>query len=256
MLTVEQHSFFDSPTGVQRFSEYWPPRPHLTQDHQICNYTRQVCERPEGIPNEVDQKIILSGEEGLPWDFNLVSGWLTFRWGMPNEKGQRPHDPHAYFMFGPSGGNNGLRVEVVTPHIHEDFLEHTFLGDLYLGNKIDTSRLINGHSPSKIVNLSSINPDDLWTHVCWFGKESFSFICGSEAEMWKGLIEKSRNVRAGAKLYLYGHRYSVEEIYRKIEGRPFLQLADEIRRALQPLALNISTTKFFKICKEFQARTV
>jgi hypothetical protein len=250
MLIVNRNSFFRGPKGTLIFSESWPPQPR--HEHQICNCTREVCERPVGTPNQVKQAVTLSGEEGLPWDFNLGSGWLTFRWGEPDEKGHRPHDPHAYFMF----VDKRVRLELCEPHTLEDIRDHVFFGNLYWGNRIDISQMMNGHSPSKVVDLSSIGPDDFWTHECNWGKEAFSLVQGPEIAMWRDLIEQATRIRVEVSPFTHNRNSSVEDIYHKVEGQPFLQLADEIRRTLQPLVLDFKTTEIFRVCKELQARVV
>jgi hypothetical protein len=147
-----------------------------------------------------------------------------------------------------------VRLELCEPHTLEDIRDHVFFGNLYWGNSIDIGRMMNGHSPSRVVDLSSIGPDDFWTHECNWGKEAFSLVRGPEIAMWRDLLEKANRMHEGVSPFMHDHNSPVEDIYHRVEGQPFLQLADEIRRTLQPLVLDFKATELFRVCKELQAK--
>lgn len=261
MLTVERHSFFDpaaTHTPNRRFTEYWPPRPHV--EHQLCNCTKEVCERPEGEPRSISQHFLLSGENGIPWEFSLGTGNLTFKWGEKDAEGNRPYEPHSYFMFGSDYWNSkprhgaSLKVGVVESHTSEDAQEKVFMGTLYLGNEVDTSTLMNGHAPSRIIDLSTVGPNQIWTHECMWGEEAFYLFEDSpEMDLWKDLIDSSRVIHENIELYMQDHTSSVEDLHCRLQGHPVLKVADFTRRLLEPYAKGLESTEFYKVSREIQA---
>lgn len=244
MLMVERHSFYTGENKKIRYSEYWPSKQH--EDRNICGCTREVSKRPNGNPDQITQDVTIYGDG---WDFKLFTPWLTFR----KEKQQ---DPHAYFIFWKK--DKSLKVEVVEPYTMADFDNKVFIGDMFLGNEINIGDFFNGHSPSKIVNLSEINPNDLWTHCC-SGEEAYSIInnCPDEIDLWRDVIEKGYLLRKSVGPYLNEHNLSVENIYYLVEQQQFSKLAEEIKTKLEPYSTlkAIKQTEFFRMYKIVKAKS-
>lgn len=233
MIKVSRHLFFKKPgSKTLSYEESAPAPEHKCEDHDVCGCTRAVSERPEGEPESVKQSLRFDGEQDFPpyfWSFELTSPWLTLRWEKDEKTGKVKADPHAYLTF----GRNSLHVEYVEPYKItadiDDFSDHAFFADMYLGNDVDTSTMMNGHSPSRIVDLSKIKKDALWLHHCAWGNEAMAFMEGAETVLWKGLFEWNDQIQRIIRPFKTDFLTPVEELRSKLERPELIEYVDAIR---------------------------
>lgn len=178
-VSVIRHSFFSGPRGTLRFTERSPSQEN-DGDHQVCNCTQHVTTQPTGTPHYINQTIEITVEAD-PYSVQLrlsqEHAYFTI-WGPKTGARHDRSQEHAYFWFTP----RYLRVEVTGTGDHDD-LDVTF-GNVYWGNQIDTSRMMNGHSPSRIVDTRQIGADQIWAHDCCFGDEAIEFFQDGNDFWW------------------------------------------------------------------------
>lgn len=178
---LTRYNFFqDAYGGNLRFDECSPPQ--KCEEHQICNCTRVVSKRPKGKPKSFTNHIEFFEEiNGQKFEFNFncppgdQSRHFTFYW-----KEDGVENPHAYFWC---ERKNSMHIEISMKGHHE---WDCVLADMFFGDKVDTSKLFHGHSPSKIVNVTTkIGKDDVWLHED-FNEEIVEFMqpC-QETSDWK-----------------------------------------------------------------------
>jgi hypothetical protein len=255
-LSATRYSFFKGETQTLRFAEHVPPKEEC--DHPICNCTRNVEIRPAGDPLQVTQSVTLTKDEKT--EFNLSSGWLTFRWDIkPEDKSKcvskwrrEDEDEHAYFMFNPK--QRSVKIEMAVPGYKTgDY----FLANLYMGNDIDISRFYNGHSPSTVVDLSKISAGDVWLHENGFGTEAMLFFDDNEeARAWRHALAKMEQLaELMAPYQIENHpltgktlTWSVEDVLREVqENKEIAIVAESIIEHCSSLVSIFQTTDLFKL---------
>ena len=246
MFSVYRHLFFTknfSPT--LRFTEHAPPKEEY--DHAICNCTKHVAERPKGEPRQISFGIQLAGEDV---EFGLINGWLTFNWEMaPKDKIKLvyPFDrdntkQHAYFMFNPK--ERSVSIEITMPGVGN---VDCFFAHLYMGNKIDISRFFNGHSQSKIVDLSKIPDEAIWLHCCNYIGERIEFIESAESQAWRDMLIRMEQ------LFQLMSKYEVslvpvEDILQEVKGTPDIyKIASDVIDGCRLALNNIRDSDLFKV---------
>lgn len=185
-IKVSRTSFFQSPTGgTLAYSEHSPEQPE-EHEHQVCNCTKVVNTRPEGEPYQTRLDIEAHTQtQGLNAEFNLTNLCFTLRWGEANERGYQ--DDHSRFGFHPE--QHSAQIEICIPGYdpipgYKKPLNY-FITNLYLGNQIDISHFFNGHSPSRIVDLSRLQPNTLWVHKNFFPERMAILPNTDEASSWR-----------------------------------------------------------------------
>ena len=215
-------------------------------DHSVCNCTKNVKERPEGEPISINQHILFK-TDGC--ELLLYSGtfWFTFRWPTPqgvtwiHEEEKRPH---AYFMF----NKNHVRSEITVPGYGR--VDH-FFGDIFFGNNVDISTLMNGHAPSNIVQLDKIQTDQVWAHNCHWGDEYMEFLNeNSETSGWRQMIKDAEEVKKKTDWFLVDTIPSVDELRSKVElDTELLQLVSKMHDWLKDMILkNLQSTELYRCC--------
>ncbi len=241
-VTVIRNHYYRTPKGTLLYAEHSPVS--IRHGKQICNCTKSVAERPSGQPNEIQQDIRVEQDLGthrIDLHFRgLDSPWFTFR----------KDDWHAYFI----SGNRGLSIEIMLPGYG---LTDCFFGHVYFGNKVDTNQLMNGHSPSRIVDLSVITPDQVWAHECNWGREAVAiFRESSETEKWREVKGKLDVIGIAAGAYNRDLESSVYGLRSRIEtDEAFLVGVTSIRDWFVSVLLDLKTTEMFRACNEVSRRT-
>jgi hypothetical protein len=252
--------FFDGDDRTLRFVEHAPADVHET-DHDVCGCTRNVIERPSGKPHEVRPVIVLHARrDPFTIEFDLTSQWLTFKFDEPlpavqdaahpaNRKmrshfhGIKKPDPHAYFMF----GENKLNIEIALDGYG---LTDCFFAHVFIGNKVDTSTMMNGHSPSRIVDLSKIGADDVWVHDCICGPEAMRILPSICTNLYRTMNEDMNAMRTRIRPYaldLMGEvSVSVTETRKRLMNDVTMYLAQKNLEALSEFLLNLPTQELYK----------
>lgn len=253
-ISVMRDSFFGTSKGTLRYAEHSPAMP--CEEKQICNCTRSVAERPLGEPDQVQQTIKF--EEGLgDYAFELSLGhlgpWFTFRWRGP-EKGwnykAEPEWAHAYFMSGPGR----LNIEITVPGYG---LTDHFFGHVFFGNRVDVSALMNGHSPSRIVDLSKVPDDQVWAHMCNWGVEAVSpFVEGEETRRWREVKKEIDEIASAAEGYNRDLPFTVDGIrLRVMDDEPLLRRVVLARDWFVSSLRRLKDTEMWRACDEANNRT-
>lgn len=247
-VSAYRSSFFRNPKGGTL--RYLERSPHVHEEERaICGCTKAVSERPEGEPEQVGQGLEYTTRIGK-YDVTIrLAGDdanFTFRW--PKE-GNNPASiqtttDHAYFWY---GRPNRLNMEITGTG--EGLVDCTF-GVVFQGDAVDTSQLLNGHMPSKVVDLSKLE-DKLWTYAYNWGKEAMAvFPDCEETDVWNMLFSVSRAVKAFAARTLTLDR-TVDEIRQIAEDDKIVQ--DGLLTAIQYMAWvidNLKETVIYKYTQE------
>lgn len=247
-LVVERFSFYRQLRGpTLRFAEHAPADAHSKEPFE-CGCTTNVSARPAGQPHEVQQEIYLRcpmPSQKVRAEFKLCSGWVTL-WldellpevagGYTKSKARikrafkdalasSPTLPHAYFILGgrrPEADPHHARVEMTLPGYG---FTDCFFSDVFIG-RAETSRLMNGHSRSRIVDPSKLRSDDVWLHGCLFGHEAMRILPHDdvEASTWREIFGEAEWISRLAAPYEEDH-HPVEWVLGAVEADEKLVLA-------------------------------
>jgi hypothetical protein len=248
-------SYWYQPEGLGnlRYTERAPEKPDA-HAHQVCNCTRAVTEKPEGAPQSITQEVLWTREEKSLFEVQLGASWFTFRWNRKDNgsSGKWAFDPHVYFMFH-KDAQKSFRIEVTAAD--DPQVKRAFFGSVFLGNKIDVSTLMNGHSSSRIVDLSKIGEDDLWVHNCHWGSEAMlTLLDGGSEEIstWKHIIRSTISLQQQVGKYVQDTETLVEDLRQHLVSELVAERIEELRRLLEPLAIGIRETQLYGACKKVE----
>ena len=257
-MTIEviRTSWFRRPSKTLAYEEHSPGR--TCEAHAICGCTDMVTERPEGEPDsEVLQVQVKGVHRGLEAQASVSDRtlWSTFRWDQRPEdeairvdksESERGRKAHAYFLFSP--GRVGL--EIYQPgYGRVDY----FFGHIFLGNEVDISKLYNGHSPSKVVDLSKLSADALWVHDCSWGREAMrAFSDSPEAQNWRLWSRTAQDILAQTQHSLTQHSPTedVHVIRAALEASGVEKLVAGLQEHLAALLGDFRQTEVFRLCDE------
>jgi hypothetical protein len=144
------------------------------------------------------------------------------------------------------GQQEKAKIEVASPGF--GLIGYVML-DLFLGNHVDISRLYNGHSPSRIVDLSKIAPDQVWIYT-----DEMMRTLGDAEEITatRTAFRLAREVRHLARPHLMA-RSTVDDVRNAAErDDALLASATDLRRVLSPFAHDIESTDLFRLAKELE----
>ena len=188
-FSVGQNSFWQTSSGTLSFTEKSPPEERC--EHQVCNCTRAVAERPDGAPTSVKQwtawnMVIGPYRGGLSVRDRRAE--FCFRWPAKEGNPEGRKEDHAYFWFSP----HRLQIEVTgTGGSNVD----CSFGAVFFGNDVDISRFYNGHSPSGLVDITKLTPGSIWAHYCSGGQEAVAHMSNTdEAREWHKMYETAETL--------------------------------------------------------------
>ena len=250
---VVRHHLYNTPEGNLRYTEHSPVSIH--EDKQICNCTRSVAEKPPGEPSEVQQSIEFKQDLGkYRFDLHLRDAdgpWFTLYWGQ--EHPDRWKESHAYFMSDVNGVKNNLNAEIAVPGYGRTGY---FFGRVYFGNQVDTSRFMNGHAPSEIVDLSRIGPEQVWAHRWHWPEAMVVFRESEETRGWRQVKREVDRIVALAKAYNEDLASSVYDLRGRIEAdQELLGLVSSCRDWFVFILDHLKTTELYRACDEVERST-
>lgn len=238
-VSVERYLFFPrSDGGHLRWAETHPHRDHA--EGMVCSCTSNAETRPKGAPSESQQTVTILGDN-VCLDLREDSFWIVF--------GKR-HKDHRYFIF--NLNQPSVTVEALEGHgVTEYFNAH-----LFFGLDIDTSTLMNGHSPTRL-NLSSVT-GQYWLHECSWGKEGLRVLTSEpEIALWNRAFELRDKIYSEAKPYLLDKTGEVANIHQWVStDKKLLEAVNELFALLQPMALNLPDTELFKLWASLRNETI
>lgn len=264
-VRVSRHGFWEGKgpeCKTVRYTEYAPP--YDDPERSLCNCTCTVKDRPVGEPHQVRQGITLSTvidgvEIEARFGFDQINGeprpddTLNFSlWWLRNADTPdiyRRKD-HAYFWF----NKDRCKIEVTgTGGRHVDC---TF-ANLYFGNQVDTSHLMDGRAKSWILDhLHEAPPDIVWIHDCHFGNEAFEPLKETDAELWRHVHQMVLDLREAARKFDDLDR-SVEDIRAEILDSEFIEtvfgLLARVFRAIIPAEV-FKTTGIYEIAQRIDSQ--
>lgn len=245
MVEVTRNLFFYTKNGTLRYSENSPAKEEC--DHQVCNCTKAVKDRPEGEPNQKQQYIEFHKKDK---DYNYEVGLagagchFTLRW--PGEVWDKEHKwsskNHAYYWFNSS---DSIQVEIIKEGYGRT---NCFFAHLYLGNEVDTSKFFNGHSPSRIVDLAKLKPDEVWAHQCGFGSEAQISMreCDENVE-WRGIYAIQKKIQEAARTYDQDFESDVQTIKEAVEkNETMLQDVEKLCHWFRIVTKHLDQTELFR----------
>jgi hypothetical protein len=266
---IKRYSFFkDTSGGNLRYTEFSPNK--VCKDHKICNCTKQVAIRPEGIPLSINTEAVIhyNIDDNRKADWTIRSSALEnnswnsifkFKgyWGDWEEKpfgftrneitGEYIQDIEKYAYF--SREKDGFKIGI--PKKGYGLTNH-FFGNLFFGNIVDISKLMNGHSPSEVIKLQELTAEDIWVHDCNYGHESMIILKDNiEKTNWKKfLTETDRLNRLFIEPALLS-TYTVDDCYHLLESNKELtHLLKWPFEFLLNTIINLDKTEFYKCCTE------
>lgn len=264
VVRAERYSFYRTPKGTLRYAEHSPEMFH--PDKQLCNCTKNVCERPPGDPNSVQQFIYFEQALGryafkLSLDYKGFP-WFTYRWDGPTTGWKFKHSlmeresgkSQAYFMLDVNGHKGNINVQVDLPGYGRT---DCFFGHIYFGNQADISTIMNGHSPSRIVDLKKVPDDQIWAHSCNFGHEAVSpFRKSTETEQWWEVKRAVDAISHSAAAYNQDLASSVDGIRLQVlDDDPMLNRVAMVSDWFVKVLDNLKTTEMFRACDEVYRKT-
>jgi len=228
ILKVERHSFFKGPLQTLRWTESSPEEVSDHEDRGGCGCTQDVAKRPDGEPNQISQNITLEDQDT---EYHLASNWFVF--------GSMGRTPHGYFHF---IDEKSVRIEIIPNEEVDQF----FITTLYCGNEINTSRMFNGSSPSKL-DLSKIDPDQIWLHDCGANGEAIRFLEDSgEIIAWKVALSHAYEIRKQIEPFAKDYTTPVEVLRERLEAnRPMIDACVAFRELLALTYFNYTTTDLY-----------
>ena len=242
--------FFELKQGYLRYSESSPEEKEC--DHQVCNCTKAVSVRPDGEPQQKQQYIEFIKDQytvtlyGTGCHFTkIMPGKHYSSWDKDNKW---PSNNHAYFWF----GENKINIEITKTDFNE---VGCFFGHMYLGNKIDISRFFNGHSPSRIVDLSKIGSNELWMHYNGFSSEKMISLpeC-EETTRWHEVFTLQKEIAEKARTYEADYDSLVVDIRKRVENETeMLEKVETLCEWFDNVLTNLDKTEMFacgKYCYE------
>jgi hypothetical protein len=192
-----------------------------------------------------DCVIALEDEVAEPWVTFRKAGdaesWIARQRTSDNEA----DDDHAYVIF--DGKQDKAKIEVASPGF--GLIGYVML-DLFLGNRVDISRLYNGHSPSRVVNLSKIAPDQVWIYT-----DEMMRTLGHTVEIAaiREAFRLARELRRLVRPHLVLKNTSVDDVRSAVEhDDALLAAAADLRRFLSRFARAIESTDLFRLAKEME----
>lgn len=262
-VRIERYSFYNTPEGILRYAEHCPETFH--PDKQICNCTKNVIERPPGKPKSVQQYIKFKKDLGrYAFELSLDDRgfpWFVFRWkavasGWKHKDRLRKESgmSHAYFMSDVNGHKGNFNVEVELPGYGNT---DCFFGHIYFGNKVDISTLMNGHSPSRIVELSKISDRQVWAHNCNWGREAVMPLqeC-PETVQWRDVKKAVDAISRSSAAYNQDLASSVEGLRLQVwEDSPMINQVVQARDWFVYILDNLKDTEMFRACDDVNQRT-
>lgn len=232
-VVIERHLFFRSPSGGNlRWTEFSPKEAHV--HHLECCCTKNAKDLPPGVPKSVQQTVTVS--DGDAW-LSLGSGWLTF--------GKLGAKDHAYFRFNPL--ERSVDIEITLPgHGSVD----CFFAHLYYGSSVDTSTLMNGHSPTRLDLLDVAERH--WLHACLWGKEGKRLLSSpSEVAILDLAYGLHERIQLASADYVADLSSPVDDLRSLVEiDSILLEHFMVLRDLLAPIAADIRSTEIFKLTVE------
>lgn len=209
-IQVERFSFWPNPKGGSlRWTEHSPANSGA-KEHFECGCTKNAAERPTGKPEQVQQRVLYL-DPSRNVEFDLVRRHFTIRGAT--------YSPHSYYWF----GKDGIQIEICRPagpkripgmyRIEEDPNDVLF-AHVYRGNEVDISHFFNGHSPSRLVKLDRLKPDDVWLHrgSGLGGAEAMRFL-EREKPFWSEVFDLFKSIRRPTDATI-----SVDEVRANVEA--------------------------------------
>ena len=249
-IKVERFSFYKTDGGTNlRYVEHAPEGPH--EEHFECGCTKNVKEKPTGEPDSVHQ-IITIEEDDTVFLFSPNMRNLAFR-----KPGQ---DRQAYFFFGV--GQSSVKMELAMPGYG---IVDTFFSKIYQGDHIDLSHLYNGHSPSEVLKNrpdglyygdQKIEPSQVWTHVCSWGKETVKFLSSDSREhwLWRDAFDAMAVVELSVKPFIDNVGEPVEKVRADVEACSVLVNHTRfVRNNVSAFVLPMDT---IRMCEEAEAEVI
>ena len=241
---VERYSFYEDPTSHQtlRYSEVAPPDPH-EHEGAICGCTRAVLTKPVLIPREVKQRLNFISPM---FEFPINTGQVTFG---------RLGDPagHAYFWFR-LPRETSIQIEITLPGYG---VNNHFFATLMKGNACDSSRLFNGHSPSRAFDFTKMHPDMLYVYSCGIGgREALKLLQTPETSLWNSAFRLVAQAQERTRLLSQDCMSPVDWLRLQLEADPHLREAIlATRELLAPVAANLRDTELFRLGDEVRRLT-
>ena len=240
-INATKYSFYENDGPHLKYVETTKPQKHEC-DHHICNCTKVVIEKPK--TRLLSRKVcvdasLTKGKYNI--EIDLSNGRYTFKWD----------DKHAYFTMlydeiYKCYSTKGISIELYKEGWSSvDYLFST----MFLGPHVNISNLMNGHAPSRIVDLNNFRRDDIWLHGCNCGREAY-YILGNynEKENWRRTIETSANIKNWLSIFRPEAEYSVQEIKTKVENeKHFKDAVDFCVDFFIYVLDNIESTDFYKL---------
>lgn len=220
------------------------------ESHFECCCTKIAKEKPTSrlLSSSISIDAYMDKLDKYKVEIDLTRGSFVFRWD----------DKHAYFNMlydGDSYSNRkqkGINIEIYRKDWNcVDY----FFAKMFLGNNIDISDFMNGHTPSHLVKLHEIKDDDIWLYDGRWTNEHMRFFDKSTTEWdnWRRSIETSANIKDSMSRFRPESEYTVQEIKHLVNSHKHLKEAVDFCVDWFTLVIEIlTTTQLYKLQKEIK----
>jgi hypothetical protein len=245
MIHITRNLYYYTKQNTLRYSEDSPVKEHC--DHQICNCTKAVTERPAGEPDQKQQYIeFLDEDKNYKYEVGLAGTGCHFTLRWPGEVWDKDHKwcskNHAYYWF---NSNGMIQIEIIKEGYGGT---NCFFAHVFRGNRVDTSKFFNGHANSRIVDLSKLKSDELWAHYCGMAQEAqCSFRECDETQEWLKVYEIQEEIAETARTFDQDFASSVEKVRAVVEGS--VQMIADVKhlcRWFRIVTKNLAQTEMFR----------
>ena len=183
-VVARRYSFYEMDGLPLRYAESDPPSAYA--DHAGCGCTSNVANKPDGLPDQVNTGVEFKTRVGeIDVHISLREGiQFLFVWALPEPYLDwcKKVETRGRAVFHFSGDRLHIEVD------GQDFgITNCHLGDVFFGAAVDTSRLLNGGSPSKAEGLAELRPGDVWVYGGHGKREKIDRLRHKEAAVWTAL---------------------------------------------------------------------
>lgn len=235
-IHVTRFSLYESPDG--RSLQFVDAFPENTSRGSTCSCTETVHERPALEPYHVYQGFSIDTNDTVFHKDN----WLTF-WTPGDSQHQKKG--HAYFC---SAGRGKLNIEITMEGYG---YANCFFAYLNLGNQVDLSTMIDGHTSSR-VDLSKINSNTLWLQDSFWGLEEIRILEDSkEIALWTEVMTAYIRIHENMNPILVDMDSSVQQLHDRLTSNDQIR-ADValLREILKPFVEAVKTTELFRLVND------
>ncbi len=174
-----------------------------------------------------------------------------FNWG-PRRKSKFETEAGARFQFDSNAhgyaNTHGMNAGISVP---DHWLTDYFFGQLYRGNKVDMSRMMNGHAPSRFTaEVAALPSDAIWAYESHYPEAMAVLSANEEPSRIHFVLDRIADIRRLMRAHVLEHQCdSVIDVRQRVElDNELLKNVELVAVALVKVVNTLQSTQFFKVC--------